>query len=68
MNRNLFSLKKMKVTILTFLFLAKFCASSPIIGEEKKIEGAGGNIGPPVPEGLCLLPEELGFSGIFIST
>ena len=56
----------MKVPILTFLFLAKFCDSSPET-EEKKNEEAGGNSSPPVPEGLCPLPKELGYSGILNS-
>ena len=58
--------KKMKVPILTFLFLAEFCDSSPET-EEKKNEEAGGNSSPPVPEGLCPLPKELGYSGILNS-
>jgi hypothetical protein len=55
----------MRMKILTILLIVNFCSSSPIFDPKNRaVENAGGST-PPVPEGLCPLPEELGFSGIF---
>jgi hypothetical protein len=53
----------MKILILTFLLAAKFCDSSPVTSDEKNEESEGDS----VPEGICPLSKELGYSGIFWS-
>ncbi len=58
----------MKMKILLFLLIVNVCSSSPIFDPNTASNGTvgtGGGSSPPVPEGLCPLPEELGFSGIF---
>jgi hypothetical protein len=41
---------------LSFLLFAKFCDSTPVLG-------VNNNPIPTIPENLCILPAELGYTG-----
>jgi len=47
-----------------FLLIAHYSDSIPITEIDKKENNNGANV-PQMPEGICPLPKELGYSGIF---
>ena len=54
----------MKILVLAFFSLAKFCNCSPIVDPEPKKNSPVDENVLPVPEGFCSLPEDFGYSGI----